>query len=195
LAWLLTLLEGDGGVWAAMSDSLATPVGPFVAVLAVIVVLRALLFWGRPAQKDHAIAGLVARWIGRGVTLESPTERRATAETEFATGAKECEQPTAHDAVASWRDSNELVLQAQTDALAGDRASAVELLFRAVELEPTNKAAWLWLAGVLEKPDQAIVCLEQVLLLDPGNPKAQQGLQDILDGSASRMGQSEGMRS
>lgn len=50
------------------------------------------------------------------------------------------------------------------------------LLMRAVEADERNPQAWLWLAGVMDDPEDIRVCLENVLELDPANERAKQGL-------------------
>lgn len=64
-------------------------------------------------------------------------------------------------------------------ARAGRRAEARELLLRAVQADERSEQAWLWLAGVMDDPEDMRVCLENVLELNPANPRAQQGLKWI----------------
>lgn len=51
-------------------------------------------------------------------------------------------------------------------------AEARSLLKQVVELEPRNETAWLWLSGVVETDEQRIVCLENVLDINPANKVA-----------------------
>jgi twitching motility two-component system response regulator PilG len=61
-------------------------------------------------------------------------------------------------------------------AKAGDKALTRRLLREAVYLEPENEVAWLWLAGVAESPQDALVSLERVLEINPNNERAREGL-------------------
>jgi hypothetical protein len=69
-----------------------------------------------------------------------------------------------------------LIRQGQSAAQDGNLEMARNYLQAAVDLDRTNPTAWLWLAGVLEEPSQVRNALEQVLMLDPGNERAEQGL-------------------
>lgn len=59
---------------------------------------------------------------------------------------------------------------------AGDRAEAQALLLRVVEADERNEAGWLWLSGAVETDNDRLVCLENVLALNPDNPAARRGL-------------------
>lgn len=72
-----------------------------------------------------------------------------------------------------------LIRQGQSAAQDGNLEMARNYLQAAVDLDRTNPTAWLWLAGVLEEPSQVRNALEQVLLLDPGNERAEQGLAQL----------------
>ncbi|GEM_PF-3870608 len=67
--------------------------------------------------------------------------------------------------------------QGRTAAQAGQRELARRYLQAALDIDPENADAWLWLAGVQDDPLEAKRCLERVLELDPGNVQAQRGLQ------------------
>jgi hypothetical protein len=69
-----------------------------------------------------------------------------------------------------------LIRQGQSAAQDGNLEMARNYLQAAVDLDRTNPTAWLWLAGVLEEPTQVRNALEQVLMLDPSNERAEQGL-------------------
>ena len=56
-----------------------------------------------------------------------------------------------------------------TAARAGDAAQARPLLFRVVQHDEDNLAAWYWLSRVVERPLERQICLENVLALDPGH--------------------------
>jgi len=57
-------------------------------------------------------------------------------------------------------------------ASAGDKARARELFVRATELDHRNEAAWLWRASTTQDVDQALICVEQALRLNPRNEAA-----------------------
>jgi tetratricopeptide (TPR) repeat protein len=61
-------------------------------------------------------------------------------------------------------------------ARAGQREQARALLMQVVEGDERNEQAWLWLAGVVDAPEDMRTCLQNVLDLNPGNQQAQHGL-------------------
>jgi twitching motility two-component system response regulator PilG len=69
-----------------------------------------------------------------------------------------------------------LVGEGSAAARAGHKDEARRLLREATELDPDNEAAWLWLASVSETPQEAVVCLETVLDINPDNRQARAGL-------------------
>lgn len=71
---------------------------------------------------------------------------------------------------------NELTQRGINALKANDRASARKLLAAALQQDPNDATAWLWLAAVMETPDQRIDCLRQVLKIDPNNQAAIKGL-------------------
>mgnify|MGYP000160520873 CR=1 FL=1 len=64
-------------------------------------------------------------------------------------------------------------------ARAGRREEAYGLLLRATELDETNETAWLWLAGVVDSPEDQQTCLENVLTINPHNERARRGLEAL----------------
>lgn len=72
-----------------------------------------------------------------------------------------------------------LLAQGQNAARKGDKASARSLLTQVVERDPHNELAWMWLSGVVEEPEEQQICLENVLVINPHNPKARKGLEFI----------------
>ncbi len=79
-----------------------------------------------------------------------------------------------------------LVAMGQEAARKGDREAAHELVRQALETDPKNVDAWIWLAATTESPRESVICLKTALLLDPDNPKAKRGLayyQPMLDES------------
>src|SRR5215472_14082277 len=72
--------------------------------------------------------------------------------------------------------TEDLLQQGIAAARAGQREEARALLVQVVEADERNEQAWLWLAGVVDDPQDMRTCLDNVLDLNPGNAKAQQGL-------------------
>lgn len=69
-----------------------------------------------------------------------------------------------------------LLRQGIDAARRGERVEARKLLLRVLDLEDRNKTAWLWLSGVMVDIDDQILCLENVLTIDPENAAAVEGL-------------------
>jgi tetratricopeptide (TPR) repeat protein len=61
-------------------------------------------------------------------------------------------------------------------ARGGQKRVAAGLLTRSLRLDPRNEAAWLWLSGVLENPQQIAFCLQAVLRINPANERALKGM-------------------
>jgi uncharacterized protein YxjI len=59
---------------------------------------------------------------------------------------------------------------------AGDKRRAAELLNEAVQIDPHNERAWLWLSGAVTDNAERRHCLEWVLAINPENSAAQRGL-------------------
>src|SRR3954469_4462774 len=70
----------------------------------------------------------------------------------------------------------DLLQQGIAAARAGKREESRTLLMRVVEADERNEQAWLWLAGVVDGPEDVRTCLQNVLDLNPANQQAQQGL-------------------
>jgi lipoprotein-anchoring transpeptidase ErfK/SrfK len=56
-------------------------------------------------------------------------------------------------------------------ARAGNRHEAYQLLRRVIDADPSNEAAWLWLAAVTDQPREARLALRRVEQLNPANPR------------------------
>lgn len=67
---------------------------------------------------------------------------------------------------------------------AGRVDEARALLTKAVELDPYNEQAWLWLSGVVPSAEDQRTCLENVLAINPGNSRARSGLDFLVGQSA-----------
>lgn len=74
---------------------------------------------------------------------------------------------------------SELLQQGIEAAKAKKADEAVALLRRVVELDPRNEMAWLWLSEVLDTDEQRILCLENVLAINPDNYHARRGLASL----------------
>jgi hypothetical protein len=59
---------------------------------------------------------------------------------------------------------------------AGRKAEARHLLEMVLDADERNEQAWLWMSGVVDSDDERIVCLENVLTINPNNQAARQGL-------------------
>jgi hypothetical protein len=69
------------------------------------------------------------------------------------------------------------LLSAGVDAVkAKKREEARELLYQVIDLDERNATAWLWLSGVVDGIDARIVCLENVLAINPHHEVATEGL-------------------
>jgi twitching motility two-component system response regulator PilG len=66
----------------------------------------------------------------------------------------------------------EILQMAIRCAKQGQRAVARTLLAQVCSREPNNESAWMWRASLAETADEGLVYLEQVLRLNPTNPKA-----------------------
>jgi len=72
------------------------------------------------------------------------------------------------------------ILQQAINAIqGGDISQGRQLLARAVQANPLDEHAWLWLASVHEDPDQRRACLQRVLSLNPDNEIAQRTLAQL----------------
>jgi len=58
----------------------------------------------------------------------------------------------------------------------GNKPEARALLEKAIEIDDHNELAWLWLSAVVTTQEDQRVCLENVLVINPGNERARQGL-------------------
>ncbi len=63
---------------------------------------------------------------------------------------------------------------------AGRTDEAHTLLMKAVDIDENHEQAWMWLSAVVESVDERILCLENVLLLNPDNINAKRGLDRLL---------------
>jgi tetratricopeptide (TPR) repeat protein len=73
----------------------------------------------------------------------------------------------------------ELLREGIAAAQAGQKEKARELLLQVIAQDEEIEAAWLWLSGVVDGPEEKEICLENVLALDPGNRAARNGLRRL----------------
>jgi hypothetical protein len=73
------------------------------------------------------------------------------------------------------------LLTAGVDAVNEERLEdAKELLYQVIDLDERNDKAWLWLSGIVEGIDERIMCLENVLAVNPHHELAREGLRHLL---------------
>ena len=82
-------------------------------------------------------------------------------------------------ATATSGETERLLSEGQDAARTGDKDKARILLSQVVERDPHNEQAWMWLSGVVTEPEEQQICLENVLVINPGNAKARRGLEYI----------------
>ena len=75
--------------------------------------------------------------------------------------------------------SQKLLKQGIAATRAGQAKDARQHLVDAIELDPDNENAWLWLSGVVDSTTERQHCLEQVLKLNPDNTYARAGLASL----------------
>lgn len=62
---------------------------------------------------------------------------------------------------------------------AGDKATGRDKLMRVVELDQMHEQAWLWLSAAVETNEDRIICLENVLTINPAHEVARRGLEKL----------------
>lgn len=72
--------------------------------------------------------------------------------------------------------ATELLTKGKLAATSGQKDLAREALQRAIELEPDNEEAWLWLSGVANSLPMMKQALARVLAINPNNPQARDGM-------------------
>jgi hypothetical protein len=66
----------------------------------------------------------------------------------------------------------------------GRNADARRLLYQVIQQDSRNEAAWFWLSGAVENDEDRIICLENVLKINPDNEAAQRGLKTLRERSS-----------
>jgi tetratricopeptide (TPR) repeat protein len=62
---------------------------------------------------------------------------------------------------------------------AGQSSEGRRLLAQALQINPRNELAWLWMSSVVQTAEQRIHCLKQVLAINPQNEVALKGLRSL----------------
>jgi hypothetical protein len=73
--------------------------------------------------------------------------------------------------------------QAIDAAKAGRKEEAWRLLERVLDVDERNEQAWLWLSSVVDEDEDRIICLENVLTVNPRNAAARKGLAALRAGA------------
>lgn len=77
-------------------------------------------------------------------------------------------------------DNVQAMVQAGINAYkAGRKDEARDVLLRAVDNDPQNENAWLWLSGLLDTEEDQRIALENVLTINPNNQRAIDGLKHL----------------
>ena len=76
---------------------------------------------------------------------------------------------------------NKTTQQGITALKAGDKARARQLFETALEENPEDAQAWLWLSGAVNTDEDRIACLRHVLSLAPDHAAARRGLAKLCD--------------
>jgi hypothetical protein len=74
---------------------------------------------------------------------------------------------------------DDLLKAGRTALKAGDRESATERFRKAAEVSPYDERVWQALLEVVSEPDDEIVCLHNVLAINPKNSKAKKRLAEL----------------
>jgi len=73
-------------------------------------------------------------------------------------------------------DTMPMLNRAIIAAKAGRKAEARQLLEAVLDTDERNERAWLWLSGVVDSDEERVICLENVLSINPDNQAAHRGL-------------------
>src|SRR5437868_9295929 len=76
-------------------------------------------------------------------------------------------------------DAHDAIERGIAAAQAGNQRTAYYYFYSATRADPTDVQAWLWRASAAPRPEEALNCLAAVLALDPDNPVARHGLEQI----------------
>ena len=73
-------------------------------------------------------------------------------------------------------DTMPMLNRAIIAAKAGRKAEARQLLEAVLDADERNERAWLWLSGAVDSDEERVICLENVLSINPANQAARKGL-------------------
>ncbi len=73
-------------------------------------------------------------------------------------------------------DTMPMLNRAIAAAKAGRKAEARQLLEAVLDTDERNERAWLWLSSVVDGDEERIICLENVLSINPDSQAARKGL-------------------
>jgi len=76
----------------------------------------------------------------------------------------------------------------------GQRAAAVEVLRQLIREDSDFEDAWLWMSVAVEHADQAIICLENVLRVNPDNRLALDTLSRLRQSDVAQARQRQRLR-
>jgi len=80
--------------------------------------------------------------------------------------------------------TDDLLRQGIAALKAGRKAEARNLLTQVVERDERNEMAWLWLSGAVDTDEDRLICMENVLTINPNNESAQRGIEVLRKRSA-----------
>lgn len=90
---------------------------------------------------------------------------------------------TLYHARAAWglcmADGNNDLRAGIVAAQSGNKYEARACLLRAVSVEPRNEIAWLWLSSVVPTTEQALKCIDHLLVINPANTHALQAKETL----------------
>ena len=76
----------------------------------------------------------------------------------------------------------------------GDKVTAHQLLQQAVQQNPQDINAWLWLSGAVSADQERLHCLQQVIRIDPENAAAAKGIAQLISRGAVTVEMAQGAR-
>lgn len=76
-------------------------------------------------------------------------------------------------------DVKDLLDQGIAEAKRGERERSKDHLLRVVAIDEQNQLAWLWLSRVVDSDEDRIICLQNVLVLDPDSLAANRELERL----------------
>jgi hypothetical protein len=76
-------------------------------------------------------------------------------------------------------EPQEILAHAIAALKAGKKVEARRLLEGILAADRYNENAWLWMSGVVDTDAERVICLENVLTLNPYNERARKGLEQL----------------